>query len=106
MTAITVTTRITELHSERGQALIEFCLGSFIAGIALVGSGLILRAEFNRAQCAYAVFEKTHAALIGGMDPLPLFHAVIQREPNVVGRALCGRAHEEVALPEIESGPW
>ncbi len=98
---------ILRTERESGQALVEFTFGSLLAALTMFGAGLILRSEFHRTQCAYGVFEKTHAALVGLRDPLPEFNATVATDTaQAQGEAECGKAHEKVVLPALESRSW
>ena len=79
-----------------GQALVEFALCSIIACIATVGAAWSVADAWNRAECAYLVFETTHARLTGRFAPQS--NRLIQihdMENQISGEAQCGRLREK-----------
>jgi hypothetical protein len=91
----------------RGQTLIEFIFSSALVMLAIGGSGWLFKAEWQRAKCAYIVFEKTHAKIVGSADPEPqelVFFS--ESEDGLSGESTCGQARERVSLPKLERASW
>ena len=98
--------RSTSINSQ-GQALVELLLSSTLVMLCIAGSGWLFKLEWDRARCAYVVFEKTHAKVVGASDPEPrVFVALEESEAGVSGSARCGQAREEVSLPHLEQAVW
>ena len=90
-----------------GQVLIEFVASVGVALALLAGAGMLFHEEWQRTRCAYAVFEKAHAALIGGLSFASTVPVSLTRgETFVEGQARCGQANERVRLPRLESARW
>jgi hypothetical protein len=87
----------------RGQALAEFSVCLFAVIATLWGTTRALRAEWERARCAYQVFEAVHARLVGSSIPRGISGVQIQEGPSKVrGTKFCGPAREEVSLERLE----
>jgi hypothetical protein len=75
-----------------------FCVG------LVAGAAGLFQHEWNRARCAYLVFEATHARLVGrdfGTREVNL----LEDSVSVRGEAICGNAHEAVELPRLDPAP-
>jgi hypothetical protein len=85
--------------------LSEFLLAAILVVTTLSASTSVLWAEWERARCAYQVFEHTHAARnrttrFGIGRPRSLS---IRRSPDgVEGSGRCGDSVEKVFLPWLE----
>ena len=77
--------------------------------VALIsGAGALAGAQWRRTQCAYLVFEQTHAARLGRRAPsigMPSGFRIIRGPDGIRGQARCGDALEEVFLPWLEEPP-
>ncbi len=62
----------------------------------------MLKAQWERARCAYIIFEKAHQRLIQGAKSDG--HA--RGNYGVQVRGVCGGAEERVDLPWLESAQW
>ncbi len=82
-----------------GQSLVEFSLSALVLVTFLVACSFVLKAQWDRAKCAYIVFEKTHQRVIRERSDR-------SRPYGVRGRGLCGGVEERVDLPWIESARW
>jgi hypothetical protein len=72
--------------------------------LTLSGAGWVLRAEWDRARCAYLVFEVTHSKLVGAPAPAtPAPVSVTDQGDSVVGHGVCGQSTETVRLPKLEA---
>ena len=90
-----------------GQALVEFVLSLALVIIALVGVVGVLRLEWQRARCAYWVFEKVHAERIGALPPRSrLFVRIESTDHGISGEGRCGSVRERIELPFLESAQW
>lgn len=97
-----------------GQTLLEFILGLVFVLAVFGGGARLLRTYWDRLKCAHAVFEQTHAALIGGhsnpfanpfANPFKKVFVAIRDEGNsVTGSATCGDAQETVKFFKLEAG--
>lgn len=88
----------------RGQALVELVASATGVVLALSGASWVLRTEWDRARCAYLVFERAHERLVGlpgGMGKVNVF----EDDDAVRGEAKCGSAVERVELRRLESLP-
>ena len=95
------------MPNSEGQTLIEFVFSSALVVLTVAGAGFLFKAEWQRAKCAYVVFEKTHAKVVGSGDPVPGVPVTFEEtEDGVSGSALCGRAQERVSLPKLEKASW
>ncbi len=92
---------------KNGQALIEFVF-SLVIGTPFLGLvGFLIWSQWNRAKCAYLVFDAVHSQLIGQTRlHRPRFIEVGEDEISVFGIGRCGQAFERVRLPKLESAKW
>lgn len=81
--------------------LVEFAASvALIVTLVLGGAGM-LRAQWQRARCAYLVFEFAHAARIGARPSLrePSGLRTVREAEWIETRARCGSGEEVVRLP-------
>ena len=91
------------MDNRSGQTLLEFLLSASLLTVTISGVGWMLRAEWDRARCAYFVFETTHATLTGRALPRVSTEVRIRDgTTEVSGEARCGSARQEVRLPKLE----
>jgi hypothetical protein len=99
---------------ESGQALLEFsiCLPALLA--AVVASLLLFGTEWNRVQCAERAFLAAHRAL-RATDGGKKLDGILDRlrdvkvemtDQGAVAHAVCGKAQETIALPDLEHAQW
>ena len=93
--------------TSQGQSLVEFIISLMLSLTCLLMVGSYFRSIGLKSQCAYFVFEKTHAHLIGAVPtrvsvPIQIHESSFQ----VTGEGKCGRAVERVDLPKLESAQW
>jgi hypothetical protein len=92
----------TGKSSSSGQAILELTLSSGIITLVIFGSGWILRASWDRLQCARLTFERAHAALLA--EPTQKISRNLWVEPErVVALSHCGSATEHLAFEKLES---
>src|SRR5689334_4354782 len=95
------------LRRSSGQALLEFIFLSILVCVTFLSVGALLRDEWKKCQCAYVVFERTHAYLTGRQNILSAPGVkVLELEDRVEGIGRCGRALERVELPILEYAEW
>jgi hypothetical protein len=89
-----------------GQAVLEFLISATLLSVAVTASGWTLYAEWNRAKCAYLVFESAHARLMGSLKPPPPTVRVEEDAREIRGSSRCGSANETVSLRKLEEIRW
>ena len=107
------------MKKDQGQSLIEFIIFVIPVVLMLVLVAKLFGSEWSRAQCAYLVFEKTHAKRIGKPNlqlpiSVPFFlqnslnvHIhVEEKKDRWRGIGKCGDVREEVDLPKLENAKW
>jgi hypothetical protein len=82
-----------------GQSVIEFCLSCGALISFLSGCTFVLNSQWNRARCAYLVFEKAHQRLICGSSDS-------HHGQGVQELGVCGEVEERVDLPWLEYARW
>jgi hypothetical protein len=88
-----------------GQVLLELVFSAAGVALVLAGAGWVLRAEWQRARCAYVVFERTHERLVGLPEQgVSVSVRVSERPGSVLGEGRCGGANERVEMAKLE-GP-
>ena len=93
--------------NSQGQTLTEFIASIGLVVLAILGSASLFQAEWHRAQCAYLVFETTHAQLTGRKPPFSQVHVqILESDNDFTGEARCGQARERVSLPKLENAEW
>jgi hypothetical protein len=75
--------------------------------ITITAAGWMLKFEWDKGQCAYIVFERTHAQIADSTPPSSpwgeQFPVQIEDRPDSTeGTALCGQSSESVTLPKLE----
>jgi hypothetical protein len=105
------------LLNSKGQGLAELLIAIALLATLTSGVGWVFKREWQRERCAYFVFERTHAALIGSnevrnpdwtseMMELAQGHPIvrIQDSPEQVrGTGQCQGLTETVLLPKLEA---
>ncbi len=97
--------------SEAGQTTIEFAISVGILVLSISGAGWLFYAKWQRAKCAYLVFEHTHARLTGVVS-FPTLSALSkgihlqEDELGVEGQGRCQDAMEKVRLRKLEGIQW
>lgn len=92
-----------------GQAILELTLSSGVITLAIFGSGWLLRASWDRLQCARLTFERAHAALLAEpgvrySKQAPGHPLQIWEKPDqVVAFSQCGSTREHLAFEKLES---
>jgi hypothetical protein len=89
----------------QGQATLELSVSATLLVLTLTLGGLILRAEWERTECARWVFEVARRKLEGGVTPrLPADIRIEVREDPEAWSAdgRCGRSREAVSLRKLE----
>lgn len=97
------------MKQDSGHALLELIGSLSLLTFVLIGAASIIRAEWERSQCAILVFEKVHAQLTHSSDPYPHSRIPVWIDDlgiAVRGEAQCGSAHETLSLPQLESAEW
>jgi hypothetical protein len=104
-------------RGEKGQTTVELLTSASLLMITISGVGWLFKAEWQRGECAYFVFEKTHAALISSSSdssgslnsPLELLSSSsavpvqIEDGPEQTrGFSFCRGTLESVTLPKLE----
>jgi hypothetical protein len=92
-------------RTDAGHATLELALTATTVTLVLAGAAWLVRAEWKRGQCAYVVFERTHARLTG-RPPLARASVAVrlaEDDGGVTGEADCGEARERVRLPKLEN---
>ena len=86
----------------------EFLISLGLAVTALSGAAWVWKAEWERTRCAYLVFEKTHAELVGRSGTRAFFPMTVADRPDSVeGFGQCGpEVRERVRLPKLEYAKW
>jgi hypothetical protein len=88
--------------NRKGQTTVEFVLGSSLLFIAITGAGWVLKASWDRAQCAYLVFENTHAKVTGrSVSQSPIRIRFSENPQFVEGSGRCGFFHESVQIRKL-----
>lgn len=91
----------------QGQTLTEFAFLALIASTVLTVAALLLRTAWFRGECAYFVFETTHARLMKRDPPQSKYFIKIQKlSDRVRGSGQCQNIRETVELPLLESAKW
>jgi hypothetical protein len=86
--------------------LAEFLISSLLVVATLSGAGWVLHAEWDRARCAYLVFEKTHSRL-NGHPSADSFEILISEDAEQVeGTGSCRYARERVSFKKLSSASW
>ncbi len=90
-----------------GQVTLEFILSATLFAIAISGASWILKASWDRAQCAYLVFESTHARLTGRFTrQATKVRVQLAESPQAVqGIGQCGDHRERVWLLKLGASP-
>ena len=84
----------------------EFTVSSFGVVLAVTAAAWVLQTEWQRARCAYQVFEGTHSKLVGYPGYLWQNHVlVIERSDSFEGEGHCGLSQEHVELKKLEADP-
>lgn len=88
-----------------GQATLELVVSAALISLTLIGSGWLLKAQWNRGRCAYLVFETAHARLTGRLEkgrPASVRIQVSESAEAVESLGECGQAREKITLPRLE----
>ena len=90
-----------------GQTLVEFAVSLSLAAAVLGSASWLLRGEWERGKCAYLVFERTHARLVGLAKPWMTERSaqivIIEEPTRIRGEGRCGSALEKVNLTRLEA---
>jgi hypothetical protein len=89
--------------TESGQATLEFSVSATLIALVLTGAGWILKVNWERAQCAYLVFETTHARVMGRIEPRQSqVQVLITESPSSIqGEGKCGDHTERVVMQKL-----
>ncbi len=93
----------TSENERSGQVLLEFALSSGLLLLTLVGSGWVLRAQWQRTRCAVLTFERTHAA---AHERIPAWTGSIRfrldsSDDEMRGEGQCDSIQEKVRIPRL-----
>jgi hypothetical protein len=91
---------------QTGQALLEMAISFAVITITLTGASWVLKAEWNRFQCAYLTFEAVHAKMTGSFQRIHPKTTVVDNGNSVIGLGVCGGVREQVELPYLEAASW
>lgn len=92
----------------RGQATVELIVSATLVALTVALGGFILKAEWERTQCARWVFEVTRKKLEGSEapSPPPWIHIELREDPSLWrAEGRCGRAKESIQLQKLENDP-
>lgn len=92
--------------AQSGQTTLELSVTAALISITLVGAGWLIRAQWDRAKCAYLVFESTHATRAGRLQKPSLLVSISTGDQEFTGVGLCGKARETVRLRKLENAKW
>lgn len=93
------------MRTQLGQATFELILSAGLIAVTLSGVGWILKLEWDRARCAYLVFEQTHARTMKRSSrPSPLRVSIEEGTRQVRGKATCGAVETSVSFSKLEGG--
>jgi hypothetical protein len=94
-------------RNELGQTTFELLTTASLLMITVSGMGYLFKAEWDRGKCAYLVFEKTHAAAVGGnpgLFSLASSEVRIHDSPDSTkGIGFCRGTPETISIPKLET---
>lgn len=91
------------MRSVRGQVTLEVILSTGLLMLVLTGAGWVLKLEWDRARCAYLVFESAHARLTGRAGPRAVDIEIYETPEAVSSVGRCGSSQQTVRLPKLPS---
>lgn len=92
---------------QAGQVFVEFVLCLVIAVLAVVAAARVFQAHWRRSQCAYFLFERTHASLVGGSSFNSRFDVkILDLDDRVLGILQCEEEIQRVEFPKLEAVKW
>ncbi len=100
---------MTPFNGKSGQTTLELLISGSLVVLMLTGAGWVFRAQWNRAKCAFLVFEHTHARLVGSVSlqrPASYRISILDGPTDVIGEAQCKDAHEKVVFKKLENSQW
>lgn len=90
-----------------GQSLIELLVMISLLSVVIFGSASLIYKQWLRFQCAYWVFEATHAHLIGAqVERIPVVVRIQEFDWGIRGEGRCQGMTERVELPWLEQASW
>lgn len=97
------------MKDRSGQTLVETLIGVAALAAAIWGSAWVWKTHWQRARCAYLVFELTHARLVGSPFRPPragFRYRTFEDSESVSGEGVCGKVKERVRLGKLEAETW
>ena len=93
---------------ERGQATVELIVSATLVALTVVLGGAVLRAEWERTQCARWVFEVARKKLEGddSLQPPAWIHIELREDPQAwSAEGRCGSSKEAIQFQKLGANP-
>ena len=83
--------------------MLETSISILVSLLALIAVAALVGAQWKRGLCAHNVFERTHARLVGDVEPKTRFSVtIIEKTGSVKGIGQCPAGSEELELPRLD----